>query len=74
MVVVYSPDIHKHHGTQPEDWVDHQLHDARPLLGRVGGLGDGEMLQHQVVGGVAVPLSHVAQNLQTHPQTLLLTF
>lgn len=74
MVVVYSPDIHEHHGPQPEDWVDHQLHDARPLLGRVGGLGDGDTLQRQVVGGVAVPLSHVAQNLQTHPQTLPLTF
>lgn len=74
MVVVYSPDVHEHHGPQPKDRVDHQLHNARPLLGRVGGLGDGDTLQRQVVGRVAVPLSHVAQNLQTHPQTLPLTF
>lgn len=60
----HSPDVHEHHRPQAEDWVDRQLQNASLPVAMVTRFGGTNALQYQVVGVVAVPQCHVAQNLK----------
>lgn len=59
-----SPHIHQHHGSDPEDRVEHQLQKSRSSPRRTRRFSGGDPLQHQVVDSVSVPQGHVTQNLR----------